>query len=107
MLVSLCGASAGRLQKPLVNILLAVFAKQSHYIFRDREICVMAGKLSMINWTINTLIQQHKSAQSHNAALNTTLRQPEKLHCQSQEHSSHKEYYGHTCVYYIIPCLFL
>lgn len=73
MLSNLCRASAGRLQRPLVNIRLAVFAKQSHYIFRDREIFFMAGKLNMINWTINTLIQQYKSAQRHNAALNMSL----------------------------------
>lgn len=72
VLTNPCGASAGRLQTPPVNILLAVFAKQSHYIFRDGKIFFMAGKMSMINWTINTLIQQHKSAQRHNTALNMT-----------------------------------
>lgn len=72
MLTNPCGASVGRLQRPLVNILVAVFAMQSHYIFRDREIFFIAGKMNMINWTINTLIQKHKSAQRHNASINTT-----------------------------------
>lgn len=62
-----------KIARSLVNIPLAVFAKQSHYIFRDREIFFTAGKLNMINWTINTLIQLHKSAQRNNAALNVTL----------------------------------
>lgn len=101
VLSNLCRASAGRLQRPLVNIRRAVLAKQSHYIFRDREIFFMAGKLSMINWTINTQIQQHKSAQRHNAALNMTWQwQPAKPHCQSQEHSTIIFTLTHRCLLY-------
>lgn len=56
----------------------------------------MPSELNMINWTINSLIQQRKSEQRHNAALNMTLyQQSAKQRCQSHGHCFHKQYHGH------------
>lgn len=101
------GHQLGEIPRWLVNIPLSILAKQSDYIFRDKKIFSMVGELKLINWTMNTLNQQHKKsteAYSNCTKYGLTML-PTRQHCHSQEHSTQISWsHSHRDVYYTITC---